>query len=109
MRALLDTGSDDCIFPEAIAPRIGVDLSQAQAHTLTPIGGSPSVIRYCEVMLRLADGVEFREWRAWVGFSSLRMRYPVLGFAGCLQFFTVTFHGDREVVELAVNGLYPGT
>ena len=23
-------------------------------------------------------------------------RYPMLGFAGFLQYFTATFHGDRE-------------
>jgi hypothetical protein len=32
-----------------------------------------------------------------------------LGFAGFLQYFTATLHGDREQVELAVNALYPGT
>ena len=34
---------------------------------------------------------------------------PLIGFAGFLQFFTATFHGDREQVELTVNALYPGT
>jgi hypothetical protein len=33
----------------------------------------------------------------------------LLGFAGFLQFFTATFRGDREEVELAVNVLYPGS
>jgi hypothetical protein len=33
----------------------------------------------------------------------------MLGFAGCLQFFTASFHDDREQVELATNQLYPGT
>jgi hypothetical protein len=44
-----------------------------------------------------------------VGFTSCRLRHALLGFAGFLEFFTATFHGDREEVELAVNGLYPGT
>jgi hypothetical protein len=33
----------------------------------------------------------------------------MVGFAGFLQFFTATFHGDREEVELTVNMAYPGT
>jgi hypothetical protein len=31
------------------------------------------------------------------------------GYAGFLQFFTTTFHGDRELAELTVNSAYPGT
>jgi hypothetical protein len=57
----------------------------------------------------MAGGGQLREWPAWVGFTSLPARYPLLGFAGFLQFFTATFHGDREEVELVVNRLYSGT
>ena len=64
---------------------------------------------YAEVTLRLTDGREFREWRARVGFTATPLQRPPLGFAGCLQFFTASFFGDREEVELTVNGLYPGT
>lgn len=37
------------------------------------------------------------------------LRQALLGFGGFLQFFTATFRGDHEEVELAVNSLYPGT
>ena len=37
------------------------------------------------------------------------LQSPLLGFAGFLQFFTATFRGDREEIELTVNSLYPGT
>jgi hypothetical protein len=62
-----------------------------------------------EVTLRVADSKERREWKAWVAFSPVPLRQPLLGFAGFLQYFTATFHGDREEVELAVNSLYPGS
>jgi hypothetical protein len=65
--------------------------------------------RYGLVRLRITDGQEMREWEAWIGFTPARLRYPILGFAGCLQFFTATFHGDQEEVTLAVNALYSGT
>jgi hypothetical protein len=65
-------------------------------------------VRYASVTLRITDGVEFREWPAVVGFASGNLTRPLLGFAGFLQFFTATFHGDREEVELTVNPLYPG-
>lgn len=67
------------------------------------------LLRYAQVRLRVAQGGEFREWPAWVGFTSHPARYPMLGFGGFLQFFSAHFHGDREEVELAVNRLYPGT
>jgi hypothetical protein len=66
-------------------------------------------IRYAEVRIRLSDGQEFREWPARVGFTSAPLKRGLLGFAGFFQFFTATFDGDREHVELAVNALYPGT
>lgn len=39
------------------------------------------------------------------GLNGLVGPYPVLGFAGFLQFFTATFRGDLEEVELIVNRL----
>jgi hypothetical protein len=55
----------------------------------------------------LTDGIEFREWPAWVGFAP-NLRRRVLGFAGAMQFFTTIFYGDDEIVELNVNRLFPG-
>jgi hypothetical protein len=105
--ALLDSGADDTVFPEAVAARLGLDLTNAPTGTIQSIGGVITV-RYAEVTLRVADNQERREWKALVGFSSRMPRYPMLGFAGFLQYFTATFHGDREEVEPTVNGLYPG-
>jgi hypothetical protein len=106
---LLDTGSDDTVFAEWVAARIGIDLASAPTGQAVGVGRTPLVVRYAELTLRLAQGNERREWQAWVGFTPARLGRPLLGFAGCLQFFTATFHGDREEVELAVNSLYPGT
>lgn len=105
---LIDTGADDSTFRERVAHRIGIDLTNAPVRFLTGIGPSGYRVRYAQVLLRLTDGVEFREWPAWVGFTDAPLPIAALGFAGCLQFFTTTFHGDREEVELAVNALYPG-
>ncbi len=104
----LDTGADDTIFSERLVARIGLDLTNAPVGQATTATLANVLVRYAQVSLRLTDGIEQREWRAWVGFSSA-IRRPLLGFAGLLQFFTVTFHGDREQVELTINSLYPGT
>jgi hypothetical protein len=107
--AILDTGADDTIFPETLAIHIGLDLSNAPTGVGSGVGMSNIPLRYGQVRLRLTDGREQREWLATVGFTPIRFPYPMLGFAGCLQFFTSTFHGDREEVELTVNRLYAGT
>lgn len=96
------------MFQEDVAARIGLDLTSAPqgSGTSASLAGVP--LRYGEVGLRITDGLEQREWRAWVGFTSVKIYRPMLGFAGFLQFFTATFHGDREQVELTINSLYPG-
>jgi hypothetical protein len=107
--ALLDTGADDTIFPDTVAALLGVDLDQAPIGSARGISTGSINIKYATVSMRLHDGHHGCEWPAMVGFTSGQINVPLLGFAGCLQFFTATFHGDREEVELAVNALYPGT
>ncbi len=105
---LLDSGADDTVFPQRLAALLGVDLSNAPVGQATTAALTNVPLRFAHVSLRITDGVERREWPAWVGFSPAIHR-PLLGFAGFLQFFTATFHGDREYVELTTNNLYLGT
>jgi hypothetical protein len=109
LMGLLDTGADDTVFPESIAAIIGVDLTNAPSRSAQGVTRGAIPVRYAEVMLRLADQKERREWTAWVCFSPIMGPRALLGFAGFLQFFSALFLGDREEVELTVNGLYPGT
>lgn len=106
--AHLDPGSDDCVFSSRLAAKIGVDLTNAPSGEAAGIGQAPVALRYAQVALRVANGGERCEWRAWVAFTDAPLTRPLLGFAGFLQFFTATFHGDREEAELAVNSLFPG-
>jgi hypothetical protein len=106
---LLDTGADDTIFPEAVAVAAGIDLSNAPSGTASGVGMVRYPVRFATVTLRITDGQERREWRAWVGFTAAPMRRPLLGYAGFLQFFDANFLGNAEVVELTVNSGYTGT
>lgn len=105
--AILDTGSDETVFPESVAMKIGIDLSGAPIGTHRGFDRAIHAVRYAEVQLTLNDGFTLVTWRAWVGFSKAPMRFGLLGFAGCLQFFTATFRGDLEIVELEPNALLP--
>ncbi len=108
LESLLDTGADDTVFSVDDASDAGIDLTGAPTLTLAGVGGAPYTVSYAQVPLRVTDGREFREWPAWVGFTSASMNRPLMGYAGFLQFFTATFYGDRKQVELAANGHYPG-
>jgi hypothetical protein len=107
--AVLDTAADDTIFSDFLAATIGVDLSNAPSGTASGVGPATFPFGTRRFACVWTDGVEQRDWPCWDGFTPVRIPYPMLSFAGCLQFFTATFHGDREEVELAVNGSYTGT
>jgi len=59
--------------------------------------------------LVLTDEISVWRWRALIGFTPAPIRYPILGQAGCLQFFDARFLGASLAVELEVNQTYPGT
>jgi hypothetical protein len=107
--ALLDSAADDTVFSKALAAHLGLDLTNAPRGVGTGVALGNVPLRYAQVVLRLTDGQERREWPAWVGFTPVPLPYPMLGFAGCLPFFLAEFRGDREEVQLTVNSLYPGT
>ena len=109
MDGRVDSHADDTVFPERYAAYIGIDLTNAPQGTAAGIGQVPVPVKYAQVTLRMTDGKEFREWTGWVGFTPVLSKHALLGFAGCLQYFTATFYGHLEEVELTVNPLYPGT
>lgn len=107
--ALFDPGSDEIILPDSLAGLLGIDLTAAPTGTASGVGSQPLQIRYATVVLRLTDGIEFREWSALVGFTSVQRTRILFGIAHGLQYFRATFDGDGLVTELEVNRTYPGT
>jgi hypothetical protein len=108
--ALVDTGADETVFPEAVAHLLSIDLINAPSGTASGVGAPGGVaVRYAQVTYRLADHQERREWVGWAGFTPVRLVTPLLGYAGCLQYFDASCLSEREIVELTVTSLYPGT
>jgi predicted aspartyl protease len=105
---LLDTGADETVLPDRAVAVLGVDLTNAPTGTAVAFGQRVPV-RYALATLRIADQQEQREWQGWLAFTSAYLRWPLLGFGGFQQYFVTVYHGDREIVELTVNSLYPGT
>ena len=108
---LLDSGSDDTIFPEWVAPMIGVDLTQAVSHDIHLAGrGKPIRCHYSSIKIRITDGKqETYEWDAVVGFIAVPMKCPLLGQAGFLQYFDANFLGADHAVTLSPNRSFAGT
>jgi hypothetical protein len=108
--AFLDTGADDSVFESRIARNIGLDLTAAPTRSIQLVGRpQPLVCRYAVVELRLAHAGEAYSWQATIAFVDVSLRYPLLGYAGCLQYFDATFCGADHEVEIVSNREYPGT
>ena len=107
---VFDSGSDDTIFPEWIAAMIGVDLNLAIEQDIHLAGrGKPIRCRYHLASLRLTDGKhETFEWDGMVGFVAVPLKCPLLGQAGFLQYFDVTFQGANHWVEVIPNQSFSG-
>jgi hypothetical protein len=105
---VVDPAADDTVFPLDTATRIGAILRPDSGHRVR-WRGQLHPLRFGDVELVLStNGTSFR-WPAVVGFSPAALRYPILGQAGCLQFFDARFLGVDLVVELEANPSYPGT
>jgi hypothetical protein len=107
---VLDTGADDIVFPDTVAPRLGLDLSRAERRDVGLVGRKSVPCDYAPVELRITDGIsETYRWTAVVGFvASTLLTRPLLGYAGFLQYFDAEFRGaDREVI-LTPNRSFPG-
>jgi hypothetical protein len=106
---LIDPGSDDIVFPAALAQRIGVDLAQAPQRHSQGVGATQAVpVLYAPVILVVSDSVQTVRWRGIVGFVSVPLRFPLFGIAGGLQFFRTTLDGVREL-ELVPDPSLPVT
>lgn len=107
-RGLVDSGADDVVFPLSVAELVGIDLSQAVIRTAQGMTGTATPIWYARVGLQLSnDEGDIIEWESMVAFCEKSTQYGLLGFAGFLQYFTTTFRGDDEDVELVPNDLMP--
>jgi hypothetical protein len=106
--ALLDTGADDTVFPWPTATLIGTRLLAPSPHTLR-WRGTDYPLRFANVELELSTAAAFCRWPATVVFSSAPIAYPILGIAGCLEFFDATFRGEDHLVELSPNGKFSGS
>jgi hypothetical protein len=106
-RALLDSGADDTIFPLDVAVQLGVSLLPATGHAM-PWRGQQQPLRYGNVVLQFADAAgNLLRWPAVIAFTTVNIRYPLLGIAGCLEYLDARFLGKLREVEVEANDAFP--
>jgi hypothetical protein len=109
LKANLDSGADDTLLPVGMALRLGIPLSNAPRHKAMAVGGGIVSYRFAEVELQLTtDGNELFIWNAIVGFTDSRKKVGLLGQTGMLQYFDVTFFGERREVSITPNSSFRG-
>jgi hypothetical protein len=106
--ACIDSAADDTVFPPHLAMRLGIDPVAAPKGQARLVGGTVINVNYAPVTLLLSDGYETCEWDAVVGFSTVPMRWALLGHAGFLDFFDVQLLGARREAIIVPNQAFPG-
>jgi hypothetical protein len=107
--SVLDTGADDTVLPDWIATALGLDLTGVEERPIGLAGRTPLRCRYAPVEIQISDGIgETYRWTATVGFVDAAMLpRPLLGHAGCLQYFDAEFRGADLDILLIPNRSFP--
>jgi hypothetical protein len=103
IQALVDTGSDETIFPLSVATSIGVKLDRHSASQASAVGGHTVELIPGAVELRIANDRETFSWHTVAGFLNAREledEIALLGYAGFLEFFRATFDSSDYEVEI---------
>jgi hypothetical protein len=114
MRALVDTGSVDTVFPQEVAETILAKPIQSGGKTWEGAlfwRGAKHHLTFADVEIELEDvhGGIFR-WTARVGFTSAPLRLPLLGYFGCLEYFDASFRGSPDnLLQLTPKTCFAGS
>jgi hypothetical protein len=96
--ALLDSGADSVMFPEELAPEVGItDITRGRHEQAIGIAGQTADVYYHTLHIEvLGDG---RRLLMEVGFSK-KIFIPILGRTFFRHFKTVAFSEAQEEIEL---------
>ena len=110
IQALVDTGSDETVFPASLANAIGVQLDHGSAGHASAVGGHAVQLVPGSVMLQVTQGQETYRWQVTVGFLEVEEpedEIALLGYAGFLEFFRAVFDSQSHELELVPNDRFP--
>jgi hypothetical protein len=109
VKAVMDLGADDTVFPISVARGLGLPLSTPTGHGMK-WRGQHYPLRFADIELELADGTgSGLRWSATVAFTSAAIRYPLLGVCGVWEFLIVRVSGASRLIEVDADSSFPGT
>lgn len=107
---LVDTGSDNTIFPKSVADYLGISTGPSSGPAALVFGGQHVQLLTGEAILKLeADGLAI-SWKSLICFfesPSSEEETIILGHAGFLDYFTAVFDGLAGKLTLIPNGDMP--
>ena len=103
--ALVDTGSDNTIFPESVARTLGIRTTAGRGPAAKTFGGQEMALSYADLELELVHPDRTLQWLARVYFvaEDEKDQTLILGHQGFLDYFTATFVGEECVLDLDPN------
>jgi predicted aspartyl protease len=110
IQALVDTGSDETVFPASLADAIGVSLDHGSAGQASAVGGHAVQLIPGSVVLQITAGERSLRWQSTVGFLEVDRpedEVALLGYAAFLEFFRATFDSQSHELELTPNDRFP--
>lgn len=97
--ALIDSGADFCIFPQAIAQKLGINLKKAKKIYFTGAGGEPILGMIENSVLQIGD----LTLKTKIVFADLSGNVALLGQYGFFDKFIVKFDLQKEDLELKIR------
>jgi hypothetical protein len=108
---LVDAGSDDTLIPISAGNKIKATIDPNQIWKIEGIGGQALTVAPGDVVLEVTDGKQTFRWPAKVGFVDFadpRDEVVLVGHAGFLDYFRVTYDGYQRTVEIDVTAAFSG-
>jgi len=106
--ALIDTGSDITIFPDAFAEALDINLTSRPERPVNSALGVIATYRESEVLLELRRAPdEIFQWKTIVGFLPRRMAYSILGTKGFFEFFSLNYDARQQSLEIQPHDSLP--
>ncbi len=109
IHALADTGADYTVLSAKIASNFGIPTWPATGPPFRAFGGQEIASRFSDVELQMGSGSDTFRWQSRVFFTDDPSveDTPVIGHVGFFEFFTMTFRGGDNILELEPNEHLP--
>ena len=98
--ALIDSGSDDCIFWGELGEAIGLDITSGDECEYKGLSGEKVKVYFHNITLEVGG----HQYECYAGFSyETGFKEGILGQNGFFNLFTTIFDLSKETIELKQN------